>query len=52
MPGGGEWPGLGLTIADDARDQQVRVVEGGAKGMRERISELAPFVDRAGYISV
>ena len=28
-------PGLGLAVADDARDQQIRVVEGSAEGMRE-----------------
>src|SRR3979411_3289313 len=50
MPRGGERPGLGLPVPDDAGNQQAGVVEGGAESVRQRISELAAFVDRAGYI--
>ena len=47
MPARRERPGLGLAVADDAADEQVRVVEGGAVGVRERVAELAALVDRA-----
>ena len=47
MPARGERPGLGLAVADDAGDEQVGVVEGGAEGVRERVAELAALVDRA-----
>ncbi len=39
--------GLGLAVADDAGDDQARVVEGRAVGMRHRIAKLAALVDRA-----
>ena len=48
MPAGRQRAGLGLAVADDAADQQVGVVEGGAVGVRERVAELAALVDRAG----
>ena len=38
---------LGLAVADDAADEQVRVVERGAVGVHERVAELAALVDRA-----
>ena len=47
VPARRQRPGLGLAVADDARDEQVRVVEGGAVGVRERVPELASLVDRA-----
>ena len=47
MPGGRERPGLGLAVADDAGDDQIRVVERRAVGVRHHIAELAAFVDRA-----
>ena len=47
MPAGGERAGLGLAVADDAGDEQVRVVEHRAVGVRERVAELAALVDRA-----
>src|SRR5262249_40667158 len=49
-PAGGEWPGLGLAVADDAGDDQVRVVEGGAVGGAEGVAELAALVDAAGRL--
>ena len=42
--------GLGLAVADDAGDDQVRVVEGRAVGVRQRVAELAALVDRAGRL--
>ena len=47
LPGALERAGLGLAVADDAGDQQVGVVEGGAEGVDERVAELAALVDRA-----
>ncbi len=41
---------LRLPIAHDAADHQVGVVEGGAIGVREGVSQLAPFVDGAGCL--
>ena len=50
MPGGGQRPGLGLAVADDARNDQVRVVERGPVGVRDRIAELSTLVDRPGRL--
>ena len=47
VPARGQRPGLGLAVADDAADEQVRVVERGAVGVHERVAELAALVDRA-----
>jgi hypothetical protein len=47
VPGGGQRPGLGLAIAHHWNHQRVRIVEGGAEGMRDAVAELAPFVDRS-----
>ena len=41
---------LRLAVSDDARDNQVGVVVGGAVGVRERVAELAALVDRAGHL--
>ncbi len=38
---------LRLAVADDARDEQVRVVERGPVRVGERVAELPAFVDRA-----
>ena len=40
-------PRLGFAVADYAADEQVRVVESGAVGVREGVTELPAFVDRA-----
>jgi hypothetical protein len=48
VPGRGQRSRLGLAVADDARHQQVRVVEGGTVGVRERVAEFAALVDGAG----
>ena len=34
MPGRRQRPGLGLAVADDAGDDQIGIVEGGAEGVR------------------
>ena len=47
VPARGERPGLRLAVADDAADDEIRVVEGGAVGVGERVAELAALVDRA-----
>ena len=46
VPARGERSGLGLAVADDAADHQIRVVERGAVGVRQRVAELAALVDR------
>ncbi len=47
VPGRRQRPGLRLAVADHAGDHQVRVVEGGAVGVRERVAEFAALVDGA-----
>ena len=47
MPRRGERPGLRLAVADDARDDQVGVVERHAVGVRQAVAKLTAFVDRA-----
>src|ERR1051326_79855 len=48
MPAGGEGARFCFTVTDDAGDDQVWIVEGGAVGMEQRIAQLAAFMDRAG----
>ena len=50
VPARRQRPGLGLAVADDAADEQVGVVVGGAVRVRERVPELAALVDRAGRL--
>jgi hypothetical protein len=47
MPRGRHRAGFGLAIADDAGGDEVRIVEHRAIGVRQRITELAPLMDRA-----
>ena len=47
VPAGCQWPGLGLAVADDARHDEVRIVEGRPEGVRERVPELAALMDGA-----
>src|SRR5262249_5967874 len=47
VPAGGKRPRLGLTVAHNASDDEVRVVESGPIGMAERIAEFAAFVNAA-----
>ena len=48
MPTGGERAGFGLAVADDAGNDQIRIVEGGAIGVNQRITQFAAFMNRAG----
>ena len=50
VPAGRQWPGLGLAVADDAADEQVRVIKGRSERMRQRVTQLAAFMDRAGSL--
>ena len=50
VPTGGQRAGLRLTVADDRGDQQVRVVEGGAVGVRERVPQFTALVDGSGRL--
>src|SRR4029077_13436095 len=43
----GQRPGLRLTVPDNTGDDQVRVVERGAEGVRQRVTELAALMDGA-----
>ena len=50
VPAGRHRPGLGLAVPDGAGDDQAGVIEGRTVGMRQRIAELAPLVDRPGRL--
>ena len=50
VPRGRQRPGFRLAVADHDGDDQVRVVECRAVGVRDRIAEFAAFVDRAGRL--
>src|SRR5579884_587267 len=49
-----EWPRFCLSISDHRRNDQVRVIKGRAKRMREDIAKLAAFVNgtRSGHAHV
>ena len=47
MPGRGQRTGLGLTVADDAGHDQVRIVEHGAERVAQRVAQFPAFVDRS-----
>ena len=47
MPARRQRSGLRLTVADDAADEEARIVERSAVGVRQRVAELAALVDRA-----
>src|SRR3984957_9973632 len=46
MPTGSKRAGFGFSVANDATDNQIRVVEGGAIGMGQRITEFAALMNR------
>ena len=48
LPGGRQRARFGLAVADDAGDDQPGIVERGAEGVAQRISEFAALVNRAG----
>ena len=50
VPTGREGAGFRLAVADDAADDQIGIVEGGAISMCQRIAKLATFMDRAGCL--
>ena len=50
VPAGGQRPSLRLAVADHGGDDQVRIVEGRAVGVRKRVAKLAALVDRAGRL--
>src|SRR4029453_9593011 len=45
MPGGSQRPSFGFAVTYYHCNQQVRVIEGGAKGMGDAVTQLASFVD-------
>lgn len=45
VPAGGQRPGFGLAVTDDAGHHQIRVVQRGAVGVHQRVAELAALVD-------
>ena len=47
VPARRQGPGLRLAVAHDARDDQVRIVEGGAVCVREGVAQLTALVHRA-----
>ncbi len=46
LPCGRQGAGFRFAIADDTGDDQIRIVERGAKGMAEGVAQFAAFVDR------
>ena len=50
VPARGEWSGLGFAVADDAGDDQVRVVEGGSVSVAQGVAQFAAFVDATGSL--
>ena len=47
VPGGCQRTGLGLAIPNGYRDDQIRVIKGSTKGMRQAIAQLAAFMNGA-----
>ena len=47
VPARRERPGFRFAVADDAGDEQIGVVESRAVGVRQGVSQLAAFMDRA-----
>ena len=47
LPAGGQGAGLSFAVADDGRDEQIRVIEHSAKCMCDGVAQLAAFVDGA-----
>jgi len=45
LPCGSQGAGFRFTVADDAGDNQIGIVECGPEGMAERVSQLAAFVN-------
>ena len=47
VPAGGQRAGFRLAVADDAGDDQIRIVESGAIGVEQRIAQFAAFMNGA-----
>src|SRR6187399_1488496 len=47
MPSGSEWSGFHFAIADDAGNDQIRIIECRSKRVAKRISQLTALVDRS-----
>src|SRR5690348_2496260 len=47
MPACGQWSGFGFSIANNAGDDQVWIIEGRAVRMHKRVAKFAAFVDRS-----
>ena len=47
VPSGRECAGLRFAVSDDARDEQLGIVEGRAECVRKRVPQLPALVDRA-----
>ena len=50
VPAGGERAGFRFAIADDAGDEQVGIVERRAESVRQRVTQLAALMNRAGCL--
>ncbi len=50
MPARGQRARLGLAVADDTGNVQMRIVVCGSVSVEERVAELAPLVDRARHL--
>jgi hypothetical protein len=48
MPCGCVWPCLGFSIANHYRHQQVGIIVGRPKRMRDAVAQLAAFMNGAG----
>ena len=50
MPARRQRPRLRFAIADDCGDDEVRIVEGRAIGVRKRVAQFAALMDGAGRL--
>src|SRR6478609_1729975 len=47
MPCRSQRPGFGFAIANDTGDDEIGIIKDSTKGMAERITKFAPFMNRA-----
>jgi hypothetical protein len=45
LPSGREWPGFGLTVTDDAGNNQIGIVKGCTECVAQRIAEFSAFMN-------